>query len=88
MNVGETSRTTFRKNTGFEMNSLQRLIESKERFRRRMRELSPTEKIQRLEMLQRRYYSMLIDRERNGGRAIPAEVKRWAEAQREIGFEL
>lgn len=70
------------------MNSLEQLIESKKRFRHRMRELSPTEKIQQLEMLQRRYYSILVEREKNGGRSIPADVKRWSEAQLEIGFEV
>jgi len=70
------------------MNSLKHLIDSKKRFRQHQRDLSPTEKIRQLELLQRRYYSIIADRERNGGRPIPAEVKRWAEAQREIGIEI
>ena len=69
-------------------NYIQRLNESKAAFRRYVREMSPTEKIRQLELLQRRYYSLLVDREANGGRPLSPEWGRWAGAQREIGFEL
>ena len=69
------------------MNSLEHLIESKKKFRRHVRKMSPTEKIRQLELLQRRYYTLLVDREANGGRCVPAEWQRWAQAQREIGFQ-
>jgi hypothetical protein len=64
------------------MTPLEHLIESKKNFRRRMRELSPTEKIRQLELLQKRVYSILESREQGGGKAIPQDWRRWAEAQR------
>lgn len=84
---GVQGKLTFRRNIGSDMNSLEQLIESKKNFRRRVRAMSPTEKIRQLELLQRRYYSILVDREANGGRPVPPKWLRWAEAQREIGFQ-
>ena len=81
------NKQNFRPNTDFDMNSLEQLIESKKNFRRHVRNMSPTEKIRQLELLQRRYYTLLVDRAANGGRAVPAEWERWAQAQREIGFK-
>jgi hypothetical protein len=63
------------------MNYLDQLNENKKNFRRFVRNMSPTEKIRRLEQLQHRYYSLLVAREKNGGRPIPAEWKRWAQAK-------
>lgn len=68
-------------NTDFEQETYKALKRSKERLRRYVRNLSPTEKIQQLELLQKRYYEIVKERELNGGRKIPEYLQRWREAQ-------
>lgn len=69
--------------TDFEFNQevIEDLKRRKENFRRYMRNLSPTEKIQELELLQKRYYELLKAREENGGREIPPKWRKWHDAQ-------
>jgi hypothetical protein len=68
-------------NTNFEKESTEDLKRRKENFRRFTRNLSPTEKIRQLELLQRRYYELLKAREENGGREIPEKWRKWRAAQ-------
>jgi hypothetical protein len=49
-----------------------------------LRSLSPLEKIEKLVQLQEQYYQMLLIREQNGGRPIPARWKKWYRARYEI----
>lgn len=62
--------------------AVEHLRESKRKLRDYTRNLSPTEKIRQLELLQQRYYGLLLARERNGGRPIPENWRRWKEAQK------
>lgn len=64
-----------------EQDSIDDLSFRKKAFRERMKNLTPTEKIQQLELLQRRYYTLLAEREKSGGRAVPRNWRRWKEAQ-------
>ena len=60
------------------------LKQRKANFRNYVRNLSPTEKIVQLELLQKRYYALLKTREANGGRKVPENWRRWNEAQKTI----
>ncbi len=68
-------------NTNFEKEAIEDLKRRKEGFRAFTRNLSPTEKIRQLELLQRRYYELLKAREENGGRKIPEKWRKWRDAQ-------
>lgn len=68
-------------NINFEQKAIEDLKRRKENFRRYVRNLSPTEKIQELELLQKRYYEILKERELNGGRKMPENWKKWKDAQ-------
>ncbi len=68
-------------NTNFEKEAIGDLKRRKENFRAFTRNLSPTEKIRQLELLQRRYYELLKVREENGGRKIPEKWRKWSDAQ-------
>ena len=69
-------------NTNFEKEAIEDLKRRKGNFRAFSRNLSPTEKIRQLELLQRRYYELLKAREENGGRKIPEKWRKWREAQK------
>lgn len=64
-----------------EKEAVEDLRRRKENFRRFARNLSPTEKIRQLELLQKRHYELLKARKENGGREIPEKWRRWREAQ-------
>ncbi len=49
-------------------------------FPRFTRNLSPTEKIRQLKLLQKRHYQLLKAREENGGRGIPEKWRKWHDA--------
>lgn len=70
------------------MNKEQKLIEDLKRrkniFRAHLRNLSPTEKIEKLVELQYHYYELLSIREQNGGRPIPEKWKKWRKARSEV----
>ncbi len=68
-------------NTDFEKEAIEDLKRRKENFRAFTRNLSPTEKIRQLELLQKRYYELLKAREENGGRKIPEKWRKWRDAQ-------
>ena len=69
------------------MNKQQQSIEELKRrkrvFREHLRNLSPTEKIERLVELQHHYYELLSIREENGGRPIPEKWRKWHRARYE-----
>lgn len=73
------------------MNKEQKSIEDLERrkkiFREHLRNLSPTEKIEQLVILQHHYYELLSIREKNGGRPIPERWRKWYKARYEDGNE-
>lgn len=68
-------------NINFEKEAVEDLKRRKENFRAFARNLSPTEKIRQLELLQRRYYELLKAREENVGRKIPEKWRKWRDAQ-------
>jgi hypothetical protein len=68
-------------NTDFENEAIEELKRRKKKFRAFTRNLSPTEKIIQLELLQKRYYKLLKAREENGGRKIPEKWRKWRDAQ-------
>ncbi len=68
-------------NTDSEKEAIEDLKRRKENLRRFTRNLSPTEKVRQLELLQKRHYELLKAREENGGRKIPEKWRRWREAQ-------
>jgi hypothetical protein len=68
-------------NTNLEKEAIEDLQRRKENFRAFTHNLSPTEKIRQLELLQRRHYELLKAREENGGRKIPEKWRKWREAQ-------
>ena len=68
-------------NTISEKEAIEDLKRRKKNFRAFTRNLSPTEKIRQLELLQRRYYELLKAREENSGRKIPEKWRKWREAQ-------
>ncbi len=68
-------------NINFEKEAIEDLKRRKENFRTFTRNLSPTEKIRQLELLQRRYYELLKAREENGGHKIPKKWQKWRDAQ-------
>ncbi len=68
-------------NADFEKEAIEDLEQRKENFRQFTRNLSPTEKIRQLELLQRRHYELLKAREENGGREIPEKWRKWRDAQ-------
>jgi len=65
-------------NIDFEKGAIEDLKRRKENFRAFTRNLSLTEKILQLELLQRRYYELLKAREENGGRKIPEKLAKVA----------
>lgn len=67
--------------TNFEQESIQDLKKRKSSLRRYLLNLSPTEKIKELELLQRRNYEILRELEKNGGRKVPDVWQKWREAQ-------
>jgi len=69
-------------NISFEKEAIEDLKRRKENFRQFTRNLSPTEKIRQLELLQRRHYELLKAREENGGRKIPEKWRKWRDAQK------
>ncbi len=68
-------------NTNSEKEAIEDLKRRKNNFRVFTRNLSPTEKIRQLELLQWRYYELMKAREENGGRKIPEKWRKWREAQ-------
>ena len=67
--------------TNSEKEAIEDLNRRKSNFRRFTRNLSPTEKVRQLELLQRRHYELLKAREENGGRKIPEKWRKWRDAQ-------
>lgn len=65
------------------MDAVEQLKKSKEKLRSYTRGLSLTEKIRQTELLQKRYFALLVAREANGGRPVPAIWRRWKQAQDE-----
>lgn len=68
-------------NTDFENEVIEDLKRRKDNFRQFNRNLSPTEKILQLELLQKRHYELLKAREENGRRKIPEKWRKWRDAQ-------
>lgn len=68
-------------NINSENEAIEDLKRRKENLRRFTRNLSPTEKIRQLELLQKRHYELLKTREENGGREIPEKWRKWRNAQ-------
>lgn len=71
-------------NTDFENEAIEELNRRKKNFRAFTRDLSPTEKIIQLELLQKRYYKLLKAREENGGRKIPEKWRKWRDARNSL----
>jgi len=69
-------------NTDIEKEAIDDLKRRKDNFRQFNRNLSPTEKIRQLELLQKRHYELLKAREENGGREIPEKWRKWRDAQK------
>lgn len=69
-------------NIDFEKKAIEDLKRRKRNFRAFTRNMSPTEKICQLELLQKRYYELLKAREENGGRKIPEKWQKWRDAQK------
>ncbi len=67
--------------TNFEQETYKALERSKKRLRRYILNLSPTEKIQELELLQKRNYEILKELEKSGGRKVPELWQKWRSAQ-------
>ena len=67
--------------TNSEKEAIEDLNRRKSKFRLFTRNLSPTEKVRQLELLQRRHYELLKAREENGGRKIPEKWRKWRDAQ-------
>jgi hypothetical protein len=67
--------------TNFEQEVIEDLKRRKAVLRRHLLNLSPTEKIQELENLQRRNYEILKELEKNGGRKVPEIWEKWRSAQ-------
>lgn len=67
--------------TDSEKEAVEDLKRRKKNFRTFTRNLSPTEKIRQLELLQKRYYELLKAREAGGGRKIPEKWQKWRKAQ-------
>jgi hypothetical protein len=64
-----------------EQESIEDLKKRKKIFRQHLQNLSPTEKIEQLLMLQEHYYQLLSIREQNGGRPIPEKWRKWHRAR-------
>ena len=62
--------------------TIEDLKRRKANFRNYVRNLSPTEKIVQLEILQKRSYALMKAREANGGRKVPENWERWNDAQK------
>lgn len=71
-------------NTDFENEAIEDLNRRKKKFRAFTRNMSPTEKIIQLELLQKRYYKLLKAREENGGRKIPEKWRKWRAARNSL----
>ena len=67
-------------NIDFEKEAIEDLKRRRGNFRAFSRNLSPTEKIRQLELLQRRHYELLKAREENGGREVPEKWRKWHDA--------
>ena len=61
--------------------TIQDLKRRKKIFREHLRNLSPTEKIEKLIELQHHYYELLSIREQNTGRPIPEKWRKWYQAR-------
>ena len=68
-------------NTDLEQQTYEALKQSKEKLRHYLRNLSPTEKIRQLELLQKRNYEILKELEKSEGRKVPEKWRKWREAQ-------
>lgn len=66
--------------------SLALFLDQKQRYRAHAKGLSLEERLRQLESLQEQSYEILRIRAANGGRQIPPEWERWADAQKEIGL--
>ncbi len=64
------------------------LNKRKQISREYLRSLSPTEKVEKLVQLQEQYYQMLLVREQNGGRPIPARWQKWYRARFESAQKI
>ena len=67
-------------NTDFEKEAIEDLKRRKDNFRAFTRNLSPTEKIRQLELLQKRYYKLLKARKKTAGAKIPEKWRKWRDA--------
>ncbi len=65
----------------YEKEAVEDLKRRKENFRAFTHNLSPTEKIRQLELLQRQHYELLKAREENGERKIPEKWRKRRDAQ-------
>ena len=67
--------------------SLDLFLEQKRRYRSHAKNMSLVDRLRQLESLQEQSYEILRIREANGGKPIPPDWRRWAEAQSEIGLK-
>ena len=73
-------------NLNSEANSgLALFLEQKQKYRTHARNMSLSDRLRQLEALQEQSYEILRIREANGGKPVPAEWRRWAEAQSDLG---
>lgn len=68
-------------NTNFNQEIIEDLKRRKSVLRRHLLNLPLTEKIQQLELLQKRNYAILKELEKNGGRKVPELWEKWRSAQ-------
>jgi tRNA A22 N-methylase len=64
-----------------EQESIEDLKRRKKIFRQHLQNLSATEKIEQLLVLQEHYYELLSIREQNGGFPIPEKWRKWYQAR-------
>lgn len=75
-------------NSSSDMNpGLELFLEQKRKYRTHVRNMSLSDRLRQLESLQEQSYEILCVREANGGMSVPAEWRRWAEAQSDMGLK-
>ena len=67
--------------------SLKSFLEQKQRYRIYAGNLPLEDRLRQLEALQQQSYEILRIREVNGGKPVPPDWRRWAEAQNDIGLK-
>lgn len=65
-------------------NSKTLLVEQKQKYRTKVRNMPLGDRLRQLEALQEQSYEILHIREANGGRSIPEGWQRWAKAQDDL----